>query len=99
MRPVNDISKKQRAAKAGFIKFCPSPPYNCFTIIIANRAPITGIHRGTVDGRFNARMSPVTTAEQSLIVIGFFIKYSNKYSDNTQVSTDTMTISAAFNLN
>ena len=60
---------------------------------------MTGIHKETVDGRFNARMSPVTIAEQSLIVIGFFIKYSNRYSDNTQVSTDTTTISAAFNLN
>ncbi len=37
--PVNAIRRKHLAASAGFIKFCPRPPNNCFTIIIANTHP------------------------------------------------------------
>ena len=38
----------------------------------------TGIksYRGTVDGKFKAKIRPVTTADKSLIVIVFFMKYS-----------------------
>ena len=48
--PVKEINKKHLAAKAGFIKFCPKPPYSCLTTIIAKTPPIIGSHKGTVDG-------------------------------------------------
>ena len=39
---------------------------------MATALPITSIHHGAVEGMFIARMMPVTTAERSVIVIGFF---------------------------
>src|SRR5699024_12486631 len=45
--PANEINKKHLAASAGFIKFCPKPPNNCFTNKIAKTLPIIGIHHGT----------------------------------------------------
>lgn len=56
--------------------FVPSPPNNCFTTMMANTAPSTPIHHGSVGGRFNASRSPVTTALKSLIVIGLCINFS-----------------------
>ena len=44
--------------------------------MIAKIPPITGIHKGTVAGKFKAKIRPVTTADKSLIVIVFFMKYS-----------------------
>ena len=64
---------KARPANAGFIKFDPIPPNNCFTIIIENTDPIIIIGIGSVTGTLNANNIPVTTADKSLIVEGCFI--------------------------
>ena len=67
--------------------------------IKAKRPPITGSHKGTVDGKFKARISPVTTADRSLMVIVFFIKRSYKYSAKTHVVIVVTIINKAFILN
>ena len=59
------MSRKHLAPRAGFIKFCPSPPKSIFTTKMAKTPPITPIHQGAVEGRFKAKRSPVTTAEKS----------------------------------
>ena len=69
MLPAKLNAKKHLAPKAGFIKFCPRPPNNCFTIIMANAPPSAAFQYGKVHGRFNARIIPVTTALKSYIVI------------------------------
>ena len=60
-----EINRKQRAARAGFIKFWPRPPNSPLTIIMANRAPMTGSHRGTVGGSVSESSRPETAAERS----------------------------------
>ena len=92
---VNEISRKQRAPSAGFMKFCPNPPKSIFTTIIANAPPITPIQSGALGGRFSASKSPVTTAEKSAIVTFFFIPLSNMYSAKTVVRTVTSTSKSA----
>ena len=52
-----------------------------------------------VDGKFKARISPVTTADRSLMVIVFFIKRSYKYSAKTHVVIVVTIINKAFILN
>ena len=80
---VNESRRKHLAPRAGFIKFCPRPPNNCFTIRIANTLPIAPIHHGAVGGIFSPSNSPVTAALQSLIVIFLCINFSYMYSVNT----------------
>ena len=87
INPAKEIKRKHLAARAGFIKFCPSPPYSCFTTIIAKIPPRNGIHTGISGGMLRARIIPVTTALPSLTVIGFFISFSYTYSDSTQETT------------
>ena len=81
--PAKQIRRKQRAPRAGFMKFCPSPPKSCFTTMIAKKAPTTPIHHGSVGGRFSARSNPVTTALKSLIVTGLCMSFSQRYSAKT----------------
>ena len=74
------IKRKQRAPRAGFIKFCPKPPNTIFTMMIANTPPRIASQIGKVDGKFNARSKPVTTADKSLIVFFLLaIKLNIKY--------------------
>ena len=78
--------------KAGLTKFCPMPPKNCFTTIIATASPIMTIQRGIVDGRLNASNMPVTIADRSPIVLSRFITLRLRYSKSTQAQTLTATI-------
>ena len=87
--PAKDTIKKHLAPSAGFIKFCPRPPNNCFTIMIANTLPMIAIQIGNVDERFNASKSPVTAALPSLTVKGSFIAFCQIYSVSTQVAIQT----------
>ena len=77
--PAKHINRKQRAAKAGFMKLFPSPPNSSFTTIIAKKPPITGIHSGIVDGKFIPSNKPVTIALHSKDVLFFpaNLKYNN----------------------
>ena len=45
----NEIKRKHLAAKAGFIKFFPNPPYKHFAIKIAKAEPIITIHKGIAE--------------------------------------------------
>ena len=74
--PPNEMSRKQRAASAGFMKFCPSPPNSIFTIRTANTLPSAAIHSGTVAGRVYAKSTPDTAALQSPTVTGSFMSFS-----------------------
>ena len=65
MGPAKHINRKQRAAKAGFMKLFPSPPNSSFTTIMAKNPPTIGIHNGMVDGKFIPSKSPVTMALHS----------------------------------
>lgn len=69
---ANAKSRKIRAVIAGLAKFFPNPPKIIFTIIMAKAEPITGTNKGNTGGRFKARSSPVTTADQSSMVWGIF---------------------------
>ena len=60
--PAKEISRKHLAARAGFIQFCPRPPYICFTMMMANTPPRHGIQTGIWGGMLSASIIPVTTA-------------------------------------
>ena len=86
---VKERRRKHLAARAGFIKFCPKPPNNCLTTIIANTEPKTPIHTGNVGGRLSASKSPVSAAEKSpivdfLCIINFWYKYSDSTAPKIQ---------------
>lgn len=68
----NDTSRKMRAVAAGLAKLQPMPPKRHLTTTIAMNDPNTAIQKGSVTGTLKARMIPVTTALQSLIVTGFW---------------------------
>ena len=84
-----------RPTSAGLAKFMPMPPNNCLTSTMATNAPTTAVHKGIVGGRLNARMMPVTTAEQSDTVCGRFIRMLNSASNSTQAATVTATTASA----
>ena len=48
---AQEASKIARAASAGFMKFCPMPPKNCLTRMIAMAEPIAASHHGADAGR------------------------------------------------
>ena len=77
------------ATIAGFAKLKPMPPNSCLTITIAKNAPTTTTHRGSDGGQLNAISIPVTTADQSPIVIGCFSIFSYRYSKPTHAATET----------
>ncbi len=83
-----EASKNALAANAGFIKFCPIPPKTCFTMMMAKAAPTTASHHGAVTGKLKASRIPVTTALQSLIVIGFLVSFCTSASARTEVNTE-----------
>ena len=95
MMLVNEIKRKQRAPRAGFIKFWPSPPNSCLTTRIAKTPPIRPIHHGAVDGRLSASSKPVNAADPSLIVMGLFMPFSKTYSVRTDAATVTITWTSA----
>ena len=97
IRAVKQISRKQRAPSAGFMKFCPSPPNSILTTIIAKAAPMTAIHHVASGGRLRARRSPVTTADRSPIVAFLRMSFSKTSSKTTQEAMLTATSSAALN--
>ncbi len=69
--PVYAIRRKHLAARAGFMKFCPSPPKSCLTTIIANTHPTISKPTFNVDGIFNAIRRPVTAALKSVTVTSY----------------------------
>ena len=54
---------------------------------MAKKPPKAPIQSGAETGRLSANRSPVTTAEKSPIVIGFFTNNSNPSSVSTQAAT------------
>ena len=74
--PAKEIRRKHLAARAGFIKFCPSPPKSCFTNRMAKTEPSTGRYHGADAGRFSASRSPVTSALRSSTVTFLCISFS-----------------------
>ena len=91
-----EISRKQRAASAGFRKFLPRPPKQHFTTSMANMAPMTGSIRGVSGDRHSASIRPVTTAEKSFQVSPLWHSRSKANSEATAVNTDTSTTSSAW---
>ena len=77
------------AANAGFMKLCPKPPKQCFTMAIANMEPMATIHKGAVEGTLNANKMPVTTALKSLTVTGLFNIFCIATSAATANTTET----------
>ena len=57
--------------------------------------PRTGIHHGTVDGRFIPRRRPVTTADKSPTVTGLCIAFSYINSESTQEATESKSMISA----
>ena len=95
--PAKEIIRKQRAARAGFIKFWPRPPKSCFTTIIAKILPSTGIQSGIPAGMFRPIRSPVTTALKSFTVFFLCIKWSYNHSASAAEPVDTTRTARAFN--
>ena len=92
---AKETSSTMRAVMAGFAKFCPTPPKNCFTTTIATKAPITQIHSGVFTGRLNASSMPVITAVRSPTVLGRRITRRARYSNNTELPTHSAMSHAA----
>ena len=65
-----------RPTMAGLAKFRPRPPKSCLTTRMATMLPKAACHRGMVTGRLQARMTPVTTADQSPTVTGSLQPFS-----------------------
>ena len=64
-------------------------------MMMATKAPTTAIQSGMPTGMFSARMMPVTTADRSPAVFGFFSSISYKYSNATQARVVTATSTRA----
>ena len=93
--PAKEIIRKHLPARAGFIKFCPSPPNSCFTTMIAKALPRIGIQIGIWGGMFSASRSPVTTALKSVVVFFLCISRSYSHSKNTLDATVASTTRSA----
>ena len=93
MGPGNETIRMILPIRAGFTKFCPIPPKNCFTTTIATNAPMGIIQKGIVEGKLNASNSPVTTALKSFNVLLRFSIFLVMYSNRTQETT-LMTVTA-----
>ena len=93
---AKEISRKQRAASAGLMKFLPSPPKQPLQTTMANTEPITGIYRGVCGPRERASSRPVTTALPSQIVLGFLQILQNSHSVATADTTARATMPKAF---
>ena len=92
----NDINRNIRPTSAGLKGLFPNPPKVIFPIPIATRLPIIIIHQGVFDGRLNASSNPVTTAEQSVILIPvlriyFCITNSKRTHDVTETAVTITT--------
>ena len=91
-----EISRNTRPTSAGLKTFCPSPPKDIFATPIATTAPMKTTHHGVVEGRFSASNIPVTAAEKSPMVEGFFSRYLvMRYSINMQDKTLTARTSSS----
>ena len=95
MAEAKDTRSVIRAVMAGFAKFCPMPPKNCFTTTTATNAPITHIHSGIVTGRLKASSRPVATALRSPTVQDRFMIFLERYSNRTALPVQTAMTSAA----
>ena len=91
-----EISRKQRAASAGFTKFLPSPPKQHLTTSMANTEPMKGMYTGTSGERESASIRPVTIALPSSQVSGLWQSLSNANSVATADATATTTTMRAF---
>ena len=77
------------------MKFWPRPPNSCFAKMMANALPTIATQTGADAGRFIASNRPVTTADRSLIVTGFFVIFSYSHSKKTaEMIAATIRISA-----
>ena len=89
------ISRKQRPASAGLIKFLPRPPKQHFATTIANTEPIIGIYSGREGLRLRASSRPVTTALPSQMVEGLWAILLKSHSLSTAATMLTATMAAA----
>ena len=89
MNVGQEASSTARAASAGFIKLQPRPPNICLTSRMATALPTRIIHQGAVEGRFSARITPVTAADRSLMRMGFLPSFCQRSSRPTQNTTDS----------
>ena len=81
---------------AGLKTFWPMPPKGSLATQMATTAPMNTIHRGIADGRFIASRSPVTTADRSPTVDGFFsIHLVTAHSSSTHEATLTSRTSSS----
>ena len=92
----NEMSRKQRAASAGLIKFFPRPPNAHFTTRIAKMPPRTGANSGVSAERVSASIRPVTSADPSRQVSGLRMSLSYRNSVPTELITEARMIQSAF---
>ena len=90
-----EISRKQRPARAGLMKFLPRPPKQPLATTIANTAPSTGAYSGTLGLRLRASSRPVTAALQSQTEFGFLQIRLKIHSLATALPTLSSTTSSA----
>ena len=84
-----------RPTRAGLAKFMPMPPNSCLTMTMATRSPMISWPMGMPTGTFMARMMPVTTADRSLMGLGFLSSLQYSHSKATLAMTDTAVTSSA----
>ena len=91
-----DTSRNTRPVMAGLKTFWPMPPKDSLATQMETKAPMNTIQRGIADGRFIASSRPVTTAERSPMVEGFFsIHLVTAHSSSTQEATLTARTSSS----
>ena len=73
----HDAIRKALPASAGFKMLNPSPPNNCFAIIMAKAEPTAGNHHGDLGGMLNANRMPVRIALPSNVI---FLRRTHKQS-------------------
>ena len=95
MEPAKLMNSTIRPTRAGLAKFMPMPPNSCLTMTMATRSPMMSWPMGMPTGTFMARMMPVTTADRSLMGLGFLSSLQYSHSKATQATTDTAVTSSA----
>ena len=95
MAPEKATSMMTRAVMAGLAKFCPMPPKNCLTTMMATKEPNMACQMGISTGRFSARIRPVTAADRSVMVQVRFVIFSKAHSHSTATATQTTSTSRA----
>jgi hypothetical protein len=86
----NDTKRNTLPTKAGLKILFPNPPKTILAIAMATKEPMMIMYHGNELGTFKANKIPVSIAEKSLMVDGFFKK--NFWMNHSKKTAETVAI-------